>query len=267
MNMAGKSIRKRKVCFARDAALAKIHMIEKIDYEHYEEIWYSGDDYMDMKYESKMEAKHWRRYGFHMLLAETFRSPREDAQRYIDAFVLLEENLCRRGLERSLSKQHGRERKILKDLARFSVLSEQRRLLKLGASSDQVEKALYQIYHPLCQSGVLFARRLAISDELFVERGEDSSFAEAILIENGIPVGDFRPRVERRGSMGSVDSACSYDSTKMMMQQGMMQQGFRGHNRDLPPRRAGRRHSPIGASPVIPRTIGGIDTILAASIA
>jgi hypothetical protein len=231
---------KKNICFKDE--LTHVREFEKDPSMNVDEIWYSGEDYMDMKDESKMEAKQWRRRKFDVLLCETFQSPRSDAQDFINAFVLLDEERSRRGQERLLSKQHGQERRIARDASRFSVLAEQRKLLKSGADRDEIEQTLFQVYHPICQPGALFARRIALADELFVKKGEDSSHAEKILELHGIPAGGAHPRIERRGSIGSVDSANSFDSARC--------------NNTRGPRRAGRRNS-IKSGPPVPQEIGG----------
>lgn len=180
-----------------------------------EEIWYIGDDYTDMKMRSRYEAKEWRKMGFGILLQECFALPRDDAQHYINAFVLLEGSNSRRGLERSLSRRHGEERSELKDRARQSVLIHQRRLQREGMKYDDMAEKLAAMYREVCRAASIFARRLGMADELVVKCGEDSSLAERIVDAHHEEVrSNRRPPLERRLSNFSVVSTNSFDSKR-----------------------------------------------------
>jgi len=180
-----------------------------------EEIWYIGEDYMEMKQRGKYEAKEWRRQGYGVLLRETFSFPHPDAQKHINAFVLLDEERSRRGLERSLSRQHGEERSEMKDRARQSVLIHQRRLRREGLKYSEMAEKLSSMYQEVTRSASLFARRIAMADEIVVREGEDPSLADQILTASQAAMP--RRSMERRGSMGSVMSNVSthsFDSTR-----------------------------------------------------
>jgi len=193
-----------------------------LEYDHDEsilpsEIWYIGEDYYEMKYKSRQDAKEFRRRGFGILLKDVFTYPKPNVQEHINAFVLFEESQSRRGLERNLARHHGEERSEMKDRARQSVLIHQRRLRRDGVKPDEVVEKLSSMYKEVCRSASVFARRLGIADELVARVGQDSSHAERILEEHDISVQGGpggRARAERRLSNVSIVSTNSYDSTR-----------------------------------------------------
>jgi hypothetical protein len=203
----------KAVTFA-DELVQTLHFEEMEDLQ-YSQIWYAGQDYMEMKANSRSDAKMWRRQGFDILMRDTFQFPRADAQEYINAFVMLEEEHCRRGLERFLSRQHGEERSATKDRARYTVLLQQRDLRKQGMKIDEIAETLRDVCKETSRVTALFARRLGIADEVVLARGEDSSHAEKILEVNQIKRGPGR--MERRSSNFSVRSGHSLDSMRVDM--------------------------------------------------
>lgn len=192
-----------------------VHEYEEDETVPPEDIWYTGDDYADMKARSRNDAREWRRQGFGILLQETFAYPRPDAQRYINAFVLLEEEQSRRGLERSLCRQHGEERSEMKDRARQSVLIHQRRLQRDGVKPEEMAAQLGPMYKEISRCATVFARRLAMADELVTKQGESSKEAQSILDEHQQRLAARRRgSMERRMSNYSMVSTNSFDSKR-----------------------------------------------------
>lgn len=176
-----------------------------------DQIWYSGDEYIRMKATSREESRAWRRLGYSVLLKDTFEDPNPNCQEFLNAFVRLEEDLSRRGLERHLCRQHAEERSDRKDCARQAVFVSQERLARRGVKGEELVERIAQAYSNQCRQAEMFARRLAIADELVVKMGEDSSVAEKILEDEG--VGSHR-KMERRLSNYSAVSANSMDSRR-----------------------------------------------------
>lgn len=203
----------RKVRFADGEALSETLCFNEDLTVPLEEIWYNGDDYAEMKARSRSDAKLWRRQGFDVLLRDTFQFPLPEAQEYINAFVMLEECQSRRGLERFLSRQHGEERSAMKDRARYTVLVHQRQLRKSGAKADEMSEKLSDVYKEISRSALVFARRLAIADELVVLKGENNRFAEKILEAHHVAKNGQR-KMERRLSNFSIRSGSSFDSKR-----------------------------------------------------
>jgi hypothetical protein len=184
-----------------------------------EEIWYQSHDYDEMKLRSRHEAREWRRQGFGCLLQDTFELPTADVQTRLTAFVRLEEEKSRRGLERFLCRQHGEERSAMKDRARQSVLIHQRRLQREGAPGDEITENVACMYREVSRSASVFARRLGMADELVVKQGEDSALAQEI-VDLHQKLKSARPRMERRLSNYSAHSTgTSVDSKRLFPSQ------------------------------------------------
>jgi hypothetical protein len=187
------------------------------------EIWYTPGDYQANKDITRFLAKEWRRMGYGFLLKDTFEEPHsQTVQKYLNAFVQQEEALCRRGLERHLSRQHGEERSAVKNRARHTVLSLQRRARRseIAVYRDFSEE-IAAAYAQACVEAKVFARRLAIADHHCTVHGDDNSPANQMLDEYS----SFRldtPRglgsgIERRmsnASNGSFASGASFDSQR-----------------------------------------------------
>lgn len=201
---------KKKVSFADEHHARWIEQIEELDVDS---IWFTPDDYFEIKAQTRLDSKEWRRKGYGILLNETFENPVDDAQEYLNAFCQLEDDLTRRGLERQLSRRHGEERSDLKDRARYCVLSHQRRLRRDGKKIDEMEEQLSKIYEDICRSAKIFARRIAKADELVVLEGCTNEPANKIVSENEAVEGGRR--MERRMSNYSVMSGSSLDSFRM----------------------------------------------------
>lgn len=168
----GKSVR-----FSKEPIL---HLLEDVELLE-NEIWYFADEYATMKARGRSEAKEWRRSGYSQLLKETFETPRSDAQDFINAFCMLEDEFHRRGLERQLSRQHGEERSDLKERAKQSVLSNQERLKGQGLRAEELVDHLAHIYKDVTRAAKVFARRLGKADELVVQRGANNTPAHQII--------------------------------------------------------------------------------------
>jgi hypothetical protein len=186
-------------------------LIEQLCELPVDDLWYTGDDYFSIKQQSRIDSKEWRKKGFDVLLRDTFQDPRPDAQEYINAFCQLEdESLSRRGLERHLSRKHGEERSDNKDRARYTVLSQQRKLRKQGMKQQDMAEQLAMLYQDVTRTAKIFARRVAKGDEVAVKKGGDDMAAKHILDEHDCS--QSRHRMERRLSNFSVKSANSYNS-------------------------------------------------------
>ena len=190
-------------------------LIEQIEELDVDALWFTPDDYFEIKAQSRLDAKDWRRKGYGVLLKETFENPSDQAQDYLNAFCQLEGPLTRRGLERHLSRRHGEERSDLKDRARYCVLSHQRRLQRDGMPLHEMEDSLSKIYQDMCRTAKVFARRLAKADEYVLQQGETNEAANAI-VEDSEPLDLVSGRkMERRLSNFSVKSGSSYDSFRL----------------------------------------------------
>jgi len=221
--------RKRSVSFDFEQNKTLVYEVEEFEPE---DIWYIGDDYVNMKAQSRMDAKDFRRRGFGTLLRDSFSSPHPHVQEYINAYAQYEQSQSRRGLERNLCRQHGEERSEMKDRARQSVLIHQRRLRREGLKADDVAIKLGSMYREVTRCAATFARRLAMADQLVATEGQDSLPAERLLDMEGVDFrnqGSGRPKMERRMSNCSVTSTNSYDSTRNAM-----------NLRHLPPRKPKR---------------------------
>lgn len=212
--MGAPSKEKRSVLFALEHNQTREY--EEDPLVEADQIWYIGEDYSLMKARSKMEAKECRRKGFGVLLRDTFAFPREDAQKHLNALVQLDASQSRRGLERSLSRQHGEERSEMKDRARQSVLIHQRRLRREGAKQDEMAEKLSAMYQEVTRSAFLFARRMGIADEVVVKEGEDSTVALEIVetAQKNNPPPRRPGRMERRLSNYSIMSTHSFDKRR-----------------------------------------------------
>jgi hypothetical protein len=144
---------------------------------HPDRIWYQPDDYAGMKVRSRADAREARKQGFGCLLVGAFESTRPDVQIRLNAFVKLEDEQSRRGLERFLSREHGDERIDGKDRARSSVVIHQEQLRRDNVQGDKMTRALATVYSEAVRSATFFARRMGIADELVVKEGEDSTVA------------------------------------------------------------------------------------------
>ncbi|KAL7571489.1 hypothetical protein ACA910_020910 [Epithemia clementina (nom. ined.)] len=200
----------KKVAFADDHRTILIEQIEELDVES---IWFTPDDYFEIKAQTRLDSKEWRRKGYGVLLKETFENPLEEAQEYLNAFCQLEDDLTRRGLERHLSRRHGEERSDLKDRARYCVLSHQRKLKRDGKKLHEMEDQLAKIYEDICRCAKVFARRIAKADELVVTEGCTNEPADKIVDESEVVEGGRK--MERRMSNYSVKSGNSLDSFRM----------------------------------------------------
>ena len=204
-------------------------LIEQIEELDVDALWFTPDDYFEIKAQSRLDAKDWRRKGYGVLLKETFENPSDQAQDYLNAFCQLEGPLTRRGLERHLSRRHGEERSDLKDRARYCVLSHQRRLQRDGMPLHEMEDSLSKIYQDMCRTAKVFARRLAKADEYVLQQGETNEAANAI-VEDSEPLDLVSGRkMERRLSNFSVKSGSSYDSFRLPPNSNMVPRSIGNH--------------------------------------
>ena len=182
-----------------------------------DDIWFSGDEYIRMKAKSREEARAWRRHGYGVLIKDAFATPQPNVQEYLNAFCQLEDELSRRGLERHLSRQHAEERSDHKDSARQAVFNTQDRLRQRGMKGDEMADRIFQAYSQQCRTAKVYARRMALADELVVKEGEDSTAAERIMDEEGGP--NRHNKMERRLSNFSTVSTNSLDSRRRWVAQ------------------------------------------------
>lgn len=206
------------------------------------DIWFTADDYFDMKAKTRYDAKEWRKKGFGLLLKETFENPADTAQEYLNAFCMLDVDMSRRGMERHLSRKHGEERSDVKDRARYCVLSAQRRMRRQGMKPAELQDHLALIYHDATRPAKIFARRIAKADELAARNESDNTLALDILDQMG--VGPRSGRMERRLSNLSIRSGSTYDSIKSW---GSAKYGF-GTHREV--------NDPLGRAAPPPPSLG-----------
>lgn len=184
------------------------------DYEGIEinEIWFGGDEFIRIKAKSREESRQWRRLGYSVLLKECFLSNDPNVQDQLNAFCQLEEDLCRRGLERHLSKQHAEERSDCKDISRQAVLSTQKRMKNNEATIEEMIQMVSDAYVQQTRTSKIFAHRMGLADEYTVKEGCNSKAADKYLeVEDG---GGGSRRMQRRLSNYSVVSTNSMDSRR-----------------------------------------------------
>lgn len=203
-------LNKKAVCFREDEP--SVLLIEEICELPVLDIWFTADDYFDMKAKTRFDAKEWRKKGFGLLLKETFENPADTAQEFLNAFCMLDVDMSRRGMERHLSRKHGEERSDLKDRARYCVLSAQRRMRRQGMKPDELQDHLALLYHDATRPAKIFARRIAKADEVAASSESDNTAALDILESMGIS--PRTGRMERRLSNLSIRSGSTYDSMR-----------------------------------------------------
>lgn len=119
--------------------------------------------------------------GYGILLRDCFQGPEDVVQDNINAFARLPEEVCGRGLEKYLSRQHDEERLRVRETAKNAVLSGQKSLKNQGKSSEQISTKLAATLREYSLSAKLFARRLAIADELAVKHDENLVAAQELV--------------------------------------------------------------------------------------
>lgn len=185
------------------------------DYEiNFSEVWFSAEEYDQIKARSRSESKEWRRKGYGVLLKESFEYPRSDTQKCLNAFCQLEGELTRRGLERQLSRQHGEERSDLKERSRDSVLIHQMRLKRQGCKTEEIVEQLGLVYREVTRPAKIFARKMAKGDELVAKEGENTGIAMDLLEER--EQRQRHQKMERRLSNYSSMSGISTSSVDSM---------------------------------------------------
>ncbi len=179
------------------------------------EIWFAADDYFDIKAKTRYDAKEWRKKGFGLLLKESFENPSEDTQSFLNAFCRLDADMSRRGMERHLSRKHGEERSDLKDRARYCVLSNQRRMRRQGMKLSELSDHLALIYHDATRPAKIFARRIALGDEIAARQPCNNAPAFEILDALGISPrsGKMERRLSNMSNL-STRSGSTYDSLR-----------------------------------------------------
>jgi hypothetical protein len=185
-----KKCRKRTLRFDLSKNTTRILDYDDVDYTwNSDDFWYTNIEQDEMKEQSKIDAREWRRQGYHVLLNDTFECPRYDVQDYLNAFVQLPDRLNRRGLERQCSRKQGEERSELKENARNVVFRTQQEFDKLhqlpkvdllidaGAVAnrtynrmDVYEQSLSLCYSDASRCAKVYARRLGKADEIEVHR-------------------------------------------------------------------------------------------------
>jgi hypothetical protein len=215
-----------KVRWADDLSEVRLFESSASDAACRTEIWYQEEDYASFKASGRMVAKEWRGMGYSFLLKDTFEEPDIDTcQVYLNAFAQQEESLCRRGLERHLSRQHGEERTDLKVRARHAVLSQQRRARRYGkATYLEYAEQIAKSYREASVEAYDFAQRIALADAHCILHGDDNSVADEILASftahrrDHLP-GDMEAFARRMSNMstesnGSIMSGTSFDSRR-----------------------------------------------------
>lgn len=194
--------------FAADNALTTVHVLDEPgDCIVYEDLWFSDQEFFEIKSQSRNDAREWRRQGYSALLKDVYSSSAADAQDYITTFVQMEGHLHCRGLERYCCRHHGEERSYAKERARDAVLITQYRLQQravkdVGESMDSIASA----YIKECREAKVFARRLGHADELVaLQLPTDTIIAEGMISM-------CRKRMPRRLSNLSIHSSNTVDS-------------------------------------------------------
>ena len=172
-----------------------------------EELWFSDQEYFDIKARSRNDAREWRRQGYSVLLKDVFAHTTTDAQDYITTFVQLDGHLNRRGLERYCCRQHGENRSAAKERARDAVFITQYRAQQEALKDFTVlAERIAVAYGGECRESKIFARRLGKADEIVaLEIPTDKRMMESML-------GTCRRSVPRRMSNMSAHSNHSVDS-------------------------------------------------------
>jgi hypothetical protein len=202
-----------KVTFAPNEAQVRTFQIpQNIPYE---DLWFTPEDFDDIKSKSRSDAREWRKLGYGSLLKDTFEDPRPDAEHYIAVFCALDGTLNRRGLERHCSRKHGEERSDCKDRARHCVLSTQHQLRQeqntRGAklSESEISLSIAKAYNSVSREPKIFARRIAIADEFVaLEKVAEQS----VLDQHLAILSSCRPKMQRRLSNYSAASTVSMAS-------------------------------------------------------
>ena len=172
-----------------------------------EELWFSDQEYIDIKAKSRNDAREWRRQGYSILLKDVFAHTAPGAQDYITTFVQLDGHLNRRGLERYCCRQHGEKRSAAKERARDAVFITQYRAQQEALKDfAQMAERIAAAYGEECRESKIFARRLGKADEMVtLEIPTDKCMMESML-------GTCRRSVPRRMSNMSAQSGHSVDS-------------------------------------------------------
>jgi hypothetical protein len=205
---------KRKVTFCVDEPNSvRIFVTEEIPIE---ELWFSSEEFQQIKAQSRCEAREWRRMGYNKLLNNTFNivasnhdgmMSKYDQQSFINAFCAFDGILNRRGLERFCSQKHGEERSEAKTRSKYAVIDTQRQFKRNGSnestSVDQMVKTISAKYIQSCKEAKIFARRMGIGDEQAVMTKNHVEHIEDILNTcRG-------PKMQRRLSSYSASTASS----------------------------------------------------------
>lgn len=201
-----------------------------------DEVWFTTDDHNTMKAQSRTDSREWRKYGYHILLNDSYECPdQEQVQDYLNAFVQLPDRYNRRGLERQCSRKHGEERSKVKETSRQIVFQRQEEYMKQNlCHSDECIETVSLCYMRACRSAKDYARRMGKADEIEIQRlniciqfhnnnscssiwnEQPSEVVERVFEQNGIvsPYGVQRHRsiAHRRLSNFSAASVNSYDS-------------------------------------------------------
>ena len=154
--------------------------------------------------------------GIGILVRDSFHSPAQVAQEQINTFVQLPPEVCGRGLEKYLSRQHEEERLFAKETARATVLTGQKTMKQQGHSPEKIAARLSARLRECSLAAKVFARRMAIADELAArldEVGTDmaQNIVKELLSGNAKKV-CRKPSLHDSFSSDKSNSSCSLSS-------------------------------------------------------
>jgi hypothetical protein len=205
---------KRKVTFrACEYNEVRVFVTEEIPAN---ELWFTSEEFQQIKAQSRCEAREWRRMGYNKLLNNSFNivasnhdgmMSKYDQQSFINAFCAFDGILNRRGLERFCSQKHGEERSEAKTRSKYAVLDTQRQFKRNGShdssNADQMVKAISAKYIQCGREAKIFARRMGIGDEHAVMAQKQVDHVQDILNIC------HAPKMQRRLSSYSASTASS----------------------------------------------------------
>ena len=182
--MTGPQQQQRSVSFAEDR-----NETFEFDYEfdymamNKHNLFFTAAEYAQIKSRMRREASRIKRQVEH-LLRDSFDLNSVVAQGMLNTFAQFQpadddnnnndEDCSGRGLERYLSRRFARDRTEIKDFCLFTVLTKQRKLRRMGlsyssSSNDEImSDSIAADYQEQSEQARLFARRIAVADELVV---------------------------------------------------------------------------------------------------
>ena len=140
---------------------------------HVEEgLWVSEEEHSESKAACRTAASKLRRGGADRLFECSFANPAADVQKSLNEFA---KHTDGRGLERSTSQQHYKERLQQRALAIRAILLGQEQALIQGLKLQDVSEQLRELSIQYCCSAKIFARRLGKADAYAVHKQTKSS--------------------------------------------------------------------------------------------